>query len=306
MPYPSDHPTLAMLKAFDAFGKTGGVRKAAAMLGLNHAAVSRQLAALEAYVGTALIDRDGGGHQLTEQGREYHQRISDALQAISNATRALQKREDGQILLWCSPGIAYHWLGPRLPALARARDGLALEIRPMDFGPDFRTNEADCDLRFVRIGEEDRVPAECRRQRLITPRTYPVASPELARRIAADLHSASDLLDMDLLHEEDDSEWRIWFAGQGVDAPKGGLSGPHLWHAHLLLEAAKNGQGIALTNDLIAKSALESGQLVAVQPGDVSFAPIEIGSYCFTARTDRWSNRAVARLRHWLAAEIGK
>jgi DNA-binding transcriptional LysR family regulator len=48
-----------MLKAFDAFGKTGGVRKAAGMLGLNHAAVSRQLAALEAYVGAALIDREG-------------------------------------------------------------------------------------------------------------------------------------------------------------------------------------------------------------------------------------------------------
>ena len=305
MPNSNDHPSLAMLKAFDAFGKTGGVRKAAGMLGLDHAAVSRQLVALEAYVGTALIDRDGGGYQLTEQGREYHQRISDALQEISNATKALRKRDERQVLLWCSPGLAYHWLGPRLPALARAREGLALEIRPMDFGPDFRTNEADCDLRFVRIDEEDRVPAECRRQRLITPRTYPVASPNLASRLAGDLHSASDLLGMDLLHEEDDSEWRMWFAGQGVGAPESGLSGPHLWHAHLLLEAAKNGQGIALTNDLIAKSALESGQLVAVQPGGHSFAPVEIGSYCFTARTDRWSNRAVARLRHWLAAEIG-
>src|SRR5687767_5223001 len=132
MPISSGYPTLAMLKAFDAFGKTGGVRKAAGMLGLNHAAVSRQLAALEAYVGTALIDRDGGGHQLTEQGREFHRRISDALQEISNATRALRKRDDRQVLLWCSPGLAYHWLGPRLPALAKTRDGLALEIRPMD------------------------------------------------------------------------------------------------------------------------------------------------------------------------------
>lgn len=306
MPNSRDHPSLAMLKAFDAFGKTGGVRKAAGMLGLNHAAVSRQLSALEAYVGAALIDRDGGGHRLTEQGREYHRRISDALQEIGNATRALKRQDDGRVLLWCSPGIAYHWLGPRLPALAKARDGLALEIRPMDFEPDFRINEADCDLRFVRIDEEDRVPAECRRERLINPRTYPVASPELASRMAADLRSASDLLAVDLLHEEDDSEWRMWFAGQGVDAPEGRLSGPHLWHAHLLLEAAKNGQGIALTNDLLASSALESGQLVAVQPVDAPFAPVEIGSYCFTARADRWSSRAVARLRNWLVEEMGQ
>ena len=86
--------------------------------------------------------------------------------------------------------------------------------------------------------------------------------------------------------------------------PERRLFGPHLWHAHLLLDAAKNGQGITLANDLIAKSALQSGQLVAIRPHGEPFAPVEIGSYFFTARADRWTNRAVARLRLWLVAEI--
>lgn len=293
-----------MLRAFDAFGRTGGVRKAAGLLGLDHAAVSRQLSALEAYVGTALIDRDGRAQALTPQGREYHRRISDALEQVSNATLALRKHDDSQVLLWCSPGFAYHWLSPRLADLARTRKGLALEVRPMDFAPDFRINEADCDVRFLRKGAEDRVPPECRRHRLVTPPTYPAASPELAARIAPKIASAADLLGMDLLHEEDDTEWRLWFAGQGVAVPERRLFGPHLWHAHLLLDAAKNGQGITLANDLIAKSALQSGQLVAIRPHGEPFAPVEIGSYFFTARADRWTNRAVARLRLWLVAEI--
>ena len=119
-----------MLRAFDAFGRAGGIRKAAQMLEVDHAVVSRHLSALEAFVGTALVDRSAGMRGLTSDGAEYHRRISAAFQDIANATLMLRKRHDQQLLVWCSPGFAYHWLSPRLSIFAaQGDDGRTLQIK---------------------------------------------------------------------------------------------------------------------------------------------------------------------------------
>ncbi|AYO77023.1 LysR substrate-binding domain-containing protein [Sphingobium yanoikuyae] len=296
-------PTLAMLRAFDAFGRAGGIRKAALMLEVDHAVVSRHLSALEAFVGTALIDRSAGVRGLTSDGAEYHRRITAAFQEISNATLMLRKRHDQQLLIWCSPGFAYHWLSPRLSAFAEQNEDIAFELRPMDYSPDFAINEADGDIRYVRDAAATALPAACRWFELAKPLIYPVASPALAEAIATRLRGPRDLLSMRLLHEESDMEWRLWFASQDIELPPSAIAGPRLWHAHVMLDAAKSGQGIALANDFLAKNDLSSGQLVALQTSEHMFKPARLGSYQFVARADRWHNGPLARLRNWLVRE---
>lgn len=298
-------PSLAVLRAFDAFGRAGGIRKAAQMLEVDHAVVSRHLSVLEALVGTALIDRSVGTRGLTSDGAEYHRRISGALQEISNATLMLRKRHDQQLLIWCSPGFAYHWLSPRLSTLATKGEDLAFELRPMDYGPDFAINEADGDIRYVRHTGAIAEPSGCRWLKLASPLVYPVASPTLAEAISGRLRKASDLLGLRLLHEESDIEWHLWFQSQGLILPKSTIAGPRFWHAHVMLDAAKSGQGIALANDFLARSDLLSGQLVALKPTEVPFDAASIGSYHFMARSDRWHNSTLARFRNWLMREAG-
>lgn len=299
-------PSLAMLRAFDAFGRAGGIRKAAQMLEVDHAVVSRHLAALEAFVGTALVDRSAGIRGLTSDGAEYHRRISAAFQEISNATLMLRKRQDQQLLIWCSPGFAYHWLSPRLSTFAVQDDDIAVELRPMDYGPDFAINEADGDIRYVRHTAAIAEPSGCRWLKLATPSVYPVASPTFAESISGRMREARDLLSMRLLHEESDIEWRLWFESQGLALPPSTIAGPRFWHAHVMLDAAKSGQGIALANDFLARNDLLSGQLVALKPTDIAFRPASIGSYHFTARSDRWHNTTLARFRNWLIREAGQ
>ena len=305
MKAPRTVPSLAMLRAFDAFGRAGGIRKAAQMLEVDHAVVSRHLTALEAFVGTALVDRSGGIRGLTSDGAEYHRRISAAFQDISNATLMLRKRHDQQLLIWCSPGFAYHWLSPRLASFAAQDEEIAFELRPMDYGPDFAINEADGDIRYVRHIARMAEPPDCRWVKLATPLVYPVASPTFADSIASRLREARDLLGMRLLHEESDTEWRLWFESQGLTLPPA-IAGPRFWHAHVMLDAAKSGQGIALANDFLVRNDLLSGQLVALKPFEAEFRPASIGSYHFTARSDRWHNDALARFRNWLIREAGR
>jgi DNA-binding transcriptional LysR family regulator len=76
------------------------------------------------------------------------------------------------------------------------------------------------------------------------------------------------------------------------------LPGLRLWHAHLTVEAARRGQGIALANPFLVGDDLASGRLVDVFAGRSRC--VALGSYVFAARADRWQSCAIVRFRHWL------
>jgi DNA-binding transcriptional LysR family regulator len=244
---PKSMPSLAMLRAFDAFGRVGGIRKAAQMLDVDHAVISRHLTALESFVGTALIDRSNGVRTLTSDGIEYHRRISAAFQEITNATVMLRKRRPAIVDLG-QPGIAYHWLGPRLTASFNTEGSMGLELRPMDYAPispstrpmaTFAIFATEALWNHLRDAAASRFPApglsRCQPQ---------------CRRDGQAPAQRPDLLNMRLLHEESDLEWRLWFSSQGLKVALSPLAGPRLWHAHVALEAAKRDQGIALANPI--------------------------------------------------------
>jgi len=303
----SQVPSLAMLRAFEAFGRCGGIRKAAKLLEVDHAVVSRHLAALEAHVGTALIERGHGAGHLTPDGAEYHRRIAAAFQEIASATQSLRKRHDRHLLIWCSPGLAFHWLSQRLQGFEALVPEIALELRPMDYGPDFAITEADADIRYVRHGMPiPTPPARCRWLELASPPVYPVASPAFAAQIAGQLAGPGDLLHLRLLHEEGDSEWRLWFDAQGLAIDPAPLAGPRLWHAHMMIEAARGGQGVALVNDFLARGDMAEGRLVRLEGQAAPFAPVRLGAYHFTARIDRWHDERLARFRNWLEREAAR
>jgi len=124
----------------------------------------------------------------------------------------------------------------------------------------------------------------------------PVAAPEVAEGLQSG--SSERLLEAALLHEADDSEWKAWFAAQGVASPAR-IVGPRLWHAHLTLDAARRGQGVALTNLLLLNDDLQTGRLVRIetQPASVE---VRFGAYVFRARRDRWRHPPIIRFRRWL------
>ena len=97
----------------------------------------------------------------------------------------------------------------------------------------------------------------------------------------------------------------MWLSQQGVRVGAD-LPGDRLWHAHLSLEAALKGQGVALSNPLLWGDAIDTGKLVVIQPTLGLLQPVKLGRYVFVAREDRWRAPAVARFREWLAAEFDK
>lgn len=292
-------PPLAMLRAFEAFGRRGGVRKAAELLGIDHAAISRHLRGLETFVGATLIDRTGGVHGLTDEGARYHHAISAALADIAAQTRLLRQCGDRRLSLWCSPGLAAEWLVPRLNRFSDTNPDIALELRPSDTPPSFLTSQVDGDIRYIKAGDPP-PPAETRRIELAQPTIFPVCSPSYSATIGGCVADCEAMLALRLLHEEGDLEWRLWFAAQGLTAPAEILPGPRLWHAHLVLDACRAGRGVALANDFLLGDDLATGRLVRLSAMGAPFTEPRLGAYMLTVRRHRWGDRGIARFRRWI------
>jgi DNA-binding transcriptional LysR family regulator len=288
-------PPFAALRAFEAVGALGGIRRAAVALNLDHAAVSRHLKSLELWAGCALIDRQRGG-TLTAEGERFHARISNALNEIASASFDLTRRgSDTRLRLWCVPGFASEWLAPRLAAFSAVNPKIEMELHPTDGSPDFVRYEADADIRYITDHQPDQfaTATDIQSVMIARPNVIAVASPSFAK--SARVKSPADLLAAPLLHESDFSQWRRWFAARKLEADH--IAGPKLWHAHLTLNAARLGQGVALTNTLLVGNELKSGRLVELVPPK---EPVSLGSYHFRARHDQWQSKTIQSFRKWL------
>jgi DNA-binding transcriptional LysR family regulator len=259
---------------------------------------------LEQWAGVPLINRQREARILTEAGARYHQRIARALEEIALASAELfSLRNDGVLRIWCMPGFALGWLTARLPRIQALIPRVELVLRPTDTSPDFACYEADVGIHYFAGLEALQPLSGSRRIELARPEVFPVASPKLVRSLRP-INRIDDLLHAPLLHEESDAHWQSWFSACGVACPEG-LAGPRLWYAHLALEAARHGQGVALANPLLLGDDLSTGRLVPVLDAALG-GRVALGSYAFMARADRWQSSAVGELRRWLLVEIAK
>lgn len=287
-------PPLVALRAFEAVARLGGTRKAGDDLNVSHTVISRHLHNLEAWLGVRLIEKEGRGIILTPQGRRYFEHVSKGFDLIAEATEEVSPRGGGgEIRIVCVPGLAVRWLTRRLQALEQALPGVEIILQPTDRSPDFTRGEADAEIGFnLAAAGNGVIGAE-----LLRPRFFPVASPVFVER-RGPFTSPGDLAAAPLIHEESREQWRVWLARAGMD-PVPALHGPRLWHADAAVEAALQGQGIALANALLVGDDLASGRLVEVLDTDVT-----LGSYSLRAPASTWESRNLVRLRRWLAEEL--
>ena len=78
---------LTALQVFRRVAERGSFADAGRSLGLSPAAISKNIAELEAHVGTRLIQRTTRRMALTEEGRLYLEHVTRALDALADAQR---------------------------------------------------------------------------------------------------------------------------------------------------------------------------------------------------------------------------
>ncbi len=286
-------PPLTALRAFEAVARLGGTRRAGEDLNVSHTVVSRHLQNLEAWAGVRLIERDGRGIALTAEGRRYFERITKGFDLIAAATEELSPRGgSGEMRIVCVPGLAVRWLTRRLADLEAALPGIDIVLQPTDRSPDFAKGEADAEIGFNLKPQPGLTLVE-----LAAPRFFPVASPVFVAR-RGPFAGPGDVAAAPLIHEESREQWRQWLAAAGLD-PVPPLHGPRLWHADAAIEAALQGQGVALANRLLVGDDLAAGRLVEVLETDIA-----LGAYGLRGPAAGWDGRSMVRLRNWLGSAL--
>ena len=133
-------------------------------------------------------------------------------------------------------------------------------------------------------------------ERLCAEQLFPVCSPKFTRSRNR-IMSASDLLKFPLLRLDDWTNWGRWFEVAGVTTEA--IPGPVLNRASMLIDAAIDGQGIALARTTL--TALDLIYRRLVRPVDVSLEMPNtywVVSPKATARIPK-----IATFRQWLLTE---
>lgn len=288
-------PPLIALRAFEALGRTGSVRAAGDELGVSHTVVSRHIHNLEARLQVQLAEPLGRGLALTAEGIRFHAEVMRAFDIIVRATADLERGNRKTLEVWCVPGLANRRLLPRLSELSECLPGHEIVLRPTLSRPNLERGEADAEVIYLSNSN----PSSGRQiYKLAQPRVFPVASPAFCARFGH-VASIEGLLKLPLIHEESTEQWRRWFSNAGLSLATP-LYGPQLWHADLAIEAARLGQGVALTNDVLTAEDVQSGALVELGASNVS-----LGAYYLVCLEAREKVQPLAMLRQWLTGIFG-
>jgi len=285
-------PPLNGVKAFEAAARSESFTRAAEELSVTQGAISHQVKALETKLGLKLFHRERQRLILTEAGRDYLTVIRDALDQIAAGTeRLLQRQQSGVLTVSTSPDFAAKWLVNRLGRFAEKHPGVDLRVSASTHYVDFARDDVDV---AIRHGDGNWPGLDV--QRLYSERLFPVCSPKLVtgrNRIG----KAADLLKFPLLRLEDTRNWTRLFEAAGVKANVG--PGPVLNRASMLIDAAIDGQGIALARTALAAWDLVNGRLV--RPIDVSLRMAN--TYWFVCPKAVSNVPKVAAFRDWVFAE---
>ncbi len=253
-------PPLSALRAFTAYAEHGNLAKAGAALNVSHAAISQQLRSLEEYLGTPLLDRSGRALEMTEEGRHLAQALLLGFGAIQSAVQDLSTQGAARPLhISCTPMFAANWLMPRLAEFRMQHPDIDLVIDPRGEVVSLQPGGVDIALRYG-DGSWSGLEAEI----LLCSPMVVVANPSLLQDRV--IQAPGDLLDLPWLEELGTTEAAHWLRSRGVAEVIRGAS--IKLPGNLLMQAVREGQGVAVSVQDFVLEDLEAGRLVELFTGD--------------------------------------
>lgn len=297
MSRPPRLPPLSALRAFEAAARHLSFRAAAEELCVTHSAISHQVKELERELGGPLFWRKGRRVELTDAGAELFPTLRDAFARIGDTAQRIRARSaSGDLTLQVYVTVAARWLLPRLHRFEAASPDIYLRLSTSHRGWDFDAENCDAGL----ILKEPPFEPSLAYWPLLRAALVAVAAPAVVQG-GMGLRQPADLVNHRLLRVETAAdEWQLWLEAAGVSA-LARRPGPAFDSYLLALEAAIDGQGIALVPDFLATVDLKGGRIVQALPTTVR----QRGAWHLVCRKECQADSRIARLRAWLVTEIG-
>jgi LysR family glycine cleavage system transcriptional activator len=250
-------PPLKALPDFEAAARHLSFTKAAEELHVTHGAVSRQVKSLEDYLGVRLFRRLNRALRLTDEGQAYARSVRELLDSLAESTGRLRARkETGGLTVTTTYSFTTGWLVPRLGRFRALHPEIDVRLQANDQVVDFARDNVDLAIRYGR-GHYPGLGVD----RLLSDDYVPVGSPKLLKG-KHPLKKPADLHHHVLLHEESNEvDWRMWLMAAGIDGIDASR-GPIFSHSSMAIQAAVNGEGVALGRTALIEAELAAGRLV--------------------------------------------
>lgn len=281
--------SLRALHAFSLLARHGRASIAAEKLGVSPSALSHLMRKLESELGATLVNRDGRGLTLTDEGQRLALSLGDAFDRIEEAVDSFKRRGRTELRISTVSTFATRWLIPRLPDFQAGQPDVELLLSASTRMVDLDRENYDC---AIRLGTGSWPSVE----------SHLLWNEHLAVAMAPGLLSGKDaadpmvLLELPLLHSSARrNDWTEWLEKAGISHPDIN-SGTVLQSRDLAIQAAIAGMGAIAIDRRFISQELDAGHLVSP---DWTVLELETG-YWFVRSPARTLTRPVAAFRDWL------
>ncbi len=287
------------VRAFEAVARHMSFAKAAEELGVTPAAVSQQVKTLEDYLGVKLFTRTKRAIFLTETAQAMLPEVREGFDLVgAGLSRARARHGLRALVVSVTPSVAAKWLMPRLERFFAQHPEVDIRLDTTTRRVDLAREDVDIALRY---GDGEYPGLEV--VPLMSEQVFPVCSPKLLDG-KHPLRAAGDLRHHTLIHDASMPQgsafpsWTGWLeaaGAPGIDTSRG----LHVNASMLAIQAALDGQGVALGRSVLVADDIAAGRLV--RPFALAF-PLRFRYYA-VHRKDLPKESRVPVFRRWLSAE---
>lgn len=257
---------LQSMRVFAKVVEQGSFAKAAQALDLSNTVVTRNLADLEAHLGTRLLNRTTRKLSLTETGLVYIERVRQILSDIDAAdmeATSQSGKASGTLRIYCQPGFGQSQLARLLPLYAEAMPDVVLDVTLSDHAVDLVEEGFDVGF-FIGLQKFD---SSMIARKLAMSSIILCASPAYLERYGTPLTPAeiSGHKCLNFAFEQLRHHWTVQWDSQYVNVPiKSRMISNN---GAVLRQAALAGMGIVIRSSFTLEDDLESGRLVQLLKG---------------------------------------
>jgi LysR family glycine cleavage system transcriptional activator len=288
-------PPLNALRAFEAAVRHESFSRAADELFVTHGAVSRAIRQLEEDLGQPLFRRTTRSVTPTAAGEAYAVEVRAVLDRLMRATlQARAHSTAGALTVSTLDSFAGKWLLPRLQDFRHRQPDIDVRLSTSEALADFIHDDIDIAIRYGNGNY-----AGLKSDFLLGEEMFPVCSPKLLEG-PHPLKCPDDLVHHPLIHDVFHIDWKMWLRAAGIDFEEP-LRGPTYPTSHYGIQAAIQGDGVALGRSALVADDLAAGRLV--QPFVLALAADH--AYYVVYPPQALENPKICAFRDWLLAQVG-
>ncbi len=246
--------------------ESGSFAAAAGQIGSSPQMVAKQVAYLEARLGTRLLNRTTRRQSLTEAGHLFYDRCKEVLAAAADAetlTAELGVRPRGHLRITAPSAFGSQSLMPMVTAFLTNHPEVTLSLTVTDRIVDLVEEGFEAAFRIGPLVTSSLVAQPLRVYRLIACASPAYLDRRGTPRLPGDL-SSHELLGYTFLSRSSEQAWRFMRGRETLSVPVKGRM--EVNDSGALVAAALEGFGIVLGPEDALRSAIMAGTLVQVLP----------------------------------------